>query len=764
MSNVALLPLIQAVGSVGPREGLSFSFSFTAADGMTPLPLTGIAFTLAVNDLAGLNVFVGSTANGVLEISGDASSVLSCAVPHDVVGAWPSGGYRMTLIASDGAATKGVFVESLLVVGPAQIWSLTTVMPSGSTLTGVAMNPPIVVVSASQTISKAAIYIVTVPGVTLTLNPPASVNGPITIKDVTGNADPNIEIVGAIDGASSMTFHTAYQSVTLQPLASRSIWGNVANAPSSSGESSGGSTITLTANTNLAAGTAVSVNSAGHAAQTFTAAPSIANTATIFAAPTYTSPPTNVASPGVVALSPTLFVAFQANRGTTGAWPGVGAVAFSVSGNVITVGSPSASGGLSNMQAVAALDATHFVYAYYDGSANLKLQVGSVSGMTISLGAAVEAVAAPGTMSSPDRVGIVALSSSAFLFTYSDGSSNVWYVVGLVSGTTITLGTPSHSGLPDISSIDLIPIALSATSVVLVWIDTGNSNAVTAAAGAVSDTTVTLGTPSTVAGSTEDKTSLIGAKVDGTHFCVTWGASAPIDAQFAAAGSVAANAVTWGAKVSVNPNWYQPSMFVNVLSPSLIAFYAGSLLPTLATLSDVTLTPAIGAPLPVDVVPNSIGPNGNTTAPSGTSNVFPPVVGVGTNLLFVDGLWNLYEETSAGIVSPPIAHPGIITYAFAPISSTQALALLIDNATNILARVITFQPINSRPIGCVASPVTSGGSATITLIGACSGFSGLTPGSEYFANGDGTLTAGDTGWSMGIAISSSQLIVSPAKG
>lgn len=231
MSNVALLPLIQAIGSIGPGEGLAFSYSFTAADGVTPLPLTGIAFTLAINTLAGENMFLGSTANGVLEISGDASSVLSCAVSSGVVGAWPTGAYRMTLIATDSVATKGIFVESLLVVGPTQIWSLTTIMPSGSTLTGVAMNPQIVVVTASQTISKAAIYIVTVAGVTLTLNPPSSVNGPVTIKDVTGNADPNIAIVGAIDGASSMALHTAYQSVTLQPLAARSIWGNVADAP-----------------------------------------------------------------------------------------------------------------------------------------------------------------------------------------------------------------------------------------------------------------------------------------------------------------------------------------------------------------------------------------------------------------------------------------------------------------------------------------------------------------------------------------------------
>ena len=87
------------------------------------------------------------------------------------------------------------------------------------------------------------------------------------------------------------------------------------------------------------------------------------------------------------------------------------------------------------------------------------------------------------------------------------------------------------------------------------------------------------------------------------------------------------------------------------------------------------------------------------------------------------------------------------------------MALLIDGANNFIARVITFEPINSTPIGFASSACTATQSCTVTLNGIANGFSGLTAGAHYYIDGDGTLTPGNTGYSAGVALTSSTLLI-----
>ena len=75
------------------------------------------------------------------------------------------------------------------------------------------------------------------------------------------------------------------------------------------------------------------------------------------------------------------------------------------------------------------------------------------------------------------------------------------------------------------------------------------------------------------------------------------------------------------------------------------------------------------------------------------------------------------------------------------------------------ARLIKYEPINGGPIGFVASAVTSGDPATVTLQGVATGFTGLTPGAYYYENGDGTLTTANTGHVAGYALTSSTLSI-----
>lgn len=85
--------------------------------------------------------------------------------------------------------------------------------------------PPIVIVSMSQDISSAGLYIVETTGITLTLGSVGSITGPVIINDYTGASNPNITVSGIINGSSSGIVMTeAYESITLIPSTTLSAW------------------------------------------------------------------------------------------------------------------------------------------------------------------------------------------------------------------------------------------------------------------------------------------------------------------------------------------------------------------------------------------------------------------------------------------------------------------------------------------------------------------------------------------------------------
>ena len=406
-----------------------------------------------------------------------------------------------------------------------------------------------------------------------------------------------------------------------------------------------------------------------------------------------------------------------------------------------------------------------FVYLYLDGSANLSIQAGSISSNTITLGTGV-VVAAGGR--DVLGVGLVALSSTTFALVYVDNANENWVVIGSVSGTTITLGTPVDTSLAGGRGTQVGLIAMSSSQVVLYWIDQSTFE-LTAVVGTVVSTAVTLATPVALSSPVTSASSPApyGVKVDSTHFCISHpvyaNPSAP-SAVYGVAASIAATVITFGSAEVVIPGWWSGfpliGAFVVALSSSEVAFIAGSTQPTVASLSGVTLTPTIGETLPIPLALSAAG-SPLFGAPYGSTPNWLPMVVVGSVLLWVDGLFNLYEGDASGDVSPSIAHPGILFYALLPISSTKAMALLVDGAMNILAHVVNCPAFNtSVAIGCTASAVSSSATATVVTSGqSCSGFSGLMPGAAYYHNGDGTLVTANTGHPAGTALTSSALLV-----
>lgn len=216
-----------------------------------------------------------------------------------------------------------------------------------------------------------------------------------------------------------------------------------------------------------------------------------------------------------------------------------------------------------------------------------------------------------------------------------------------------------------------------------------------------------------------------------------------------------------------------PFIAATVIDSTHVAIGAGGVLPQTITVSGTSLSVPTAIPLSSDSVAPAAMSNSIflPTAP-GLSNTNNPntvgslainsVVNCGGTLMVVDGASAVYEVSSSGARSPNVIHPDLWDYGLSPIDSTHALAWFLDFNMNFKGRVITLEAINaSPPIGCSASAVTSGNPATITLSGACAGFTGLTPGAQYYANGDGTLTTANIGHPMGVAKDTATLLVSP---
>lgn len=577
------------------------------------------------------------------------------------------------------------------------------------------------------------------------------------------------QLLDALGGSLTVTDGThAVENVNLLTVSGATVGGASPNATLTV-TGGGGNTITLPADTDIAAGTSASVNSSGHAVQTWGPAPQIGNTVTLLSGPLGQPFTPNGNPPVVIQLSSTLYVAFQPANNTLQSSLGIGqgAVAFTLSGNAITVGTPSSAGGLQNVQTAAAVSSTSFIFTYIDASGDLYVQAGSVSGTTISLGTAQE-VAAGGKPINVGQSGLAVLSSTSAVYAYIDSSNQTWLIPIALSGTALTLGTPVDTNFPSDPGTYAAPLIISSTSFLVTFVNpTGGANTVSAMVGTVSGNAITLNTTATVPNTTGYWTAAV--MLNGTTFALSW-----IDQfvgtleqkVFSVIGSISGTTITFGTPV-VTVNLSAPSTlsWTGTFSASQFWVFVAGTEPTLATVSGTSIIPTIGASIPVPFSYSAFGAPFNSSFSAGTNGYqFQPIVGVGSNLLWLDGLWSLYGETSTGVVSGRIDHPGIINYALVPIDATSALAVLMDAATNLIARTVNFEPINNGPIGFVNSTVSEGNPATIQTSGIVPDLTDqagdpLAPGATYYHNGDGSIVTANTGHKAGVALTNSTLLI-----
>ena len=226
ITTIESLPLLRVSIGVGTDEDLAFTLPpFMASDGVTPLALTGITFTLSIGALAVL-----TSASGALTVSGSASNVLSVFQAAAGKTAWLAGVYPMSLLAADGTFTRDLFTQSWVTHAPDGAAPLYVAKVAGSsgvlaasvsaqtalntaaiaTLQQQSGSSPPVVLTGSNTIVVGGMYLVATVGSTQVLpSPSAWTGGDIIIKDWTGSSTPSITISGTIDRDPTGAFMNA---------------------------------------------------------------------------------------------------------------------------------------------------------------------------------------------------------------------------------------------------------------------------------------------------------------------------------------------------------------------------------------------------------------------------------------------------------------------------------------------------------------------------------------------------------------------------
>lgn len=116
MTNLTLLPLVRLADGVQIGEDWSLAIAFYLDDGVTPISLNGLTFTLMVGGLTTL-----SSGAGQITASGPSSNVLAISCAAAITSGWSPGVVDLSLTATDGLSTRNLFALSTLAIGAPQV-------------------------------------------------------------------------------------------------------------------------------------------------------------------------------------------------------------------------------------------------------------------------------------------------------------------------------------------------------------------------------------------------------------------------------------------------------------------------------------------------------------------------------------------------------------------------------------------------------------------------------------------------------------------
>jgi len=395
------------------------------------------------------------------------------------------------------------------------------------------------------------------------------------------------------------------------------------------------------------------------------------------------------------------------------------------------LGTPVSASSVANGYVASAFDSSNnkVVLAYNDGSAgNIgKAIVGTVSGNSISYGS--EVTFESGSMSYTS----IAFDSNAnkVVIAYTDGGNSSYgtAIVGTVSGTSISFGTPV---VFETANTDYIATTFDSNlnKIVIAYRDTGNSNYGTAIVGTVSGTSISFGTGVVY---NSGNSEYVAATFDSNSnkVVVAYNDGTVGNLGKAIVGTVSGTSISFGSEATFNAtqsNYVSAGFDSN--SNKVVVLY-----------SDV-----VGGSCIVGTV-------------SGTSISFGTETRVGTST----------STSFTGMSFDPVNNKMILVYrAYINSAYLGNLAIGTVSGTSItVSDVTTFNATNT--VYCMGVYDTNANRTVITYQTAALPYpavavvlnlsSDLTPNTAYFVQDDGTISTSSTSTKAGTALSTTSLLI-----
>jgi len=397
------------------------------------------------------------------------------------------------------------------------------------------------------------------------------------------------------------------------------------------------------------------------------------------------------------------------------------AIVGTVSGTSISFGSPSVFNAANTDHIRATFDSSNgkVVIGYRDVGDSFygKAIVGTVSGTSISFGTEVSF---SGSVSVDYISPVYDSTNQKVVIAYRDGSSTAGTaIVGTVSGTSISFGTPVVFDSGN-SSYILTTFDSTNNKVVIAYQDEDNSWYGTAVVGTVSGTSISFGTP--------------------------------VVFEYAAAGNPSPTFDSSSGKVVIvyydGGNSYYGTAVVGTVSGTSISFGTPVVYNTANTFASMATYDSTNQKVVISYY--DAGNNSYGTAIAGTVS--------GTSISFDSPV--VFESASTGYIAPTFdSSNGKVVIAYQDNgNSTYGTAVVFSPSTMVASTNLTSENF----IGISDASYTNGQTATIQLAGSVDDAqSGLTPGSKYYVQNDGTLSTsvGSPSVFAGTAVASTKLIV-----
>ena len=179
-----------------------------------------------------------------------------------------------------------------------------------------------------------------------------------------------------------------------------------------------------------------------------------------------------------------------------------------------------------------------------------------------------------------------------------------------------------------------------------------------------------------------------------------------------------------------------------------------------------------------EVSTSDIGRGGLTVVPTKFNNFAVLRTEINTYILSnysvaTDGGLTNIQSTTVTTDSTYVSQSGMYNLVFSPISNNLVVDFYVETGTSygitghrtyqFTHKAETLGPVVSnadRFLGFATTSVADAATVPVTLVGVQGGLSGLTPATDYYVTGTGSLSSGDTGYrKVGTALSSSSILM-----